>query len=396
MKYILLVPDGAADEPLADLDGKTPLEVARTPFLDELARAGLVGAVQVTPPEMYPGSDAANMALLGYDPNRYYTGRGPIEAAAMGIPMDAKDVAFRCSLISTDGETLLDYSAGHISTEESRPLIELANQKLGTRALTLFPGVSYRHILRWHDGPTEVQTAPPHENMGKRLAEITPQGDGETKLRAFIEDSLNLLDDLPFNRRRRAEGKPPANTLWPWSPGRTPQLPSFFQRRAVTGAVIAAVDVVRGLGRLTGLEIVSVPGATGYFDTNYRGKARAALDALQRHDFVWIHVEAPDEAGHLGSIDEKIRALENIDREVVGTLLDGMKQFDDFRFLCVPDHKTPIETRGHTVGPVPYLLFDSRKPIRGGGRLPYDERALADVRSVLPEGHRLIDDLFAD
>lgn len=396
MKYILLVPDGAADEPLADLDGKTPLEVARTPHLDALARSGLVGSVQVTPRDMYPGSDAANMALLGYDPRRYYTGRGPIEAAAMGVPMDDRDVAFRCSLISTDGETLLDYSAGHITTAEARPIIELANQKLGTRAISLFPGVSYRHILRWTDGPTEVKTAPPHENMGRKLAEILPQGDSDTKLRAFIDDSLNLLDDLPFNRKRRAEGHPPANMLWPWSPGRTPRMPSFLKQRGQTGAVISAVDVVRGLGRLTGLEIVDVPGATGYFDTNYEGKARYALDALARHDFVWVHVEAPDEAGHAGSIDEKIRAIENIDRLVVGTLVEGMKKRDDFRLLCAPDHKTPIATRGHSVGPVPFLLYDSRKPLRGGGNLPYDERALSEARTRVDEGYRLIDDLFAE
>jgi 2,3-bisphosphoglycerate-independent phosphoglycerate mutase len=396
MKYILLVPDGAADEPIADLDGKTPLEVARTPYLDDLARAGLVGSVQVTPTYMYPGSDAANMALLGYDPARYYTGRGPIEAAAMGLPMEARDVAFRCSLITTDGETLLDYSAGHITTEEARPLIELANAKLGTRAMTLFPGVSYRHILRWHDGPTEVLTHPPHENMGKPLAAIYPTGEAESRLRGFIEDSLNLLDDLPFNKRRREEGKPPANTLWPWSPGRTPQLPSFLSLRGVTGAVISAVDVVRGLGRLTGLEVLNVPGATGYFDTNYEGKGRYALDALNRHDFVWVHVEAPDEAGHAGSIDEKIRAIENFDRLVVGTMLDGLKKLDDFRLLCAPDHMTPVATRGHAVGPVPFLLFDSRKPLRGGGHLPYDERALHETRTRLPEGYRLIEELFVE
>ena len=396
MKYILLVPDGAADEPLSDLDGKTPLEAARTPFLDALAQHGLVGSVQVTPPDMYPGSDAANMALLGYDPTRFYTGRGPIEAAAMQIPLDDKDVAFRCSLISTDGVTLLDYSAGHISTEEARPLIELANKKLGTSYLTLFPGISYRHILRWKDGPVEVQTAPPHENMGKALAGILPVGDSDTKLRRFIEDSMNLLDDLPFNRKRREEGKPPANTLWPWSPGRTPQLASFFKMRGKTGAVISAVDVVRGLGRLTGLEVVDVPGATGYFDTNYRGKAQYALDTLERHDFVWVHVEAPDEAGHAGSLDEKIRAIENFDKHVVGGIVEGMKKRDDFRLLCAPDHKTPVSTRGHAVGPVPFLLYDSRKMIKGGGHLPYDERGEAEAKTRLPEGYRLIDDLFND
>lgn len=395
MKYILIVPDGAADEPLPELEQRTPLQAARTPNLDRLAGSGHVGAVQVTPPDMYPGSDAANMALLGYDPSRYYTGRGPIEAAAMQIPMEPRDVAFRCSLVSTDGTILLDYSAGHITTEEARPLIELANEKLSTPALRLFPGVSYRHILRWTDGPVDLQTCPPHENMGKQLSEIYPRGDGEERLRQFIEDSVNLLDAHPFNRHRREEGKPPANMLWPWSPGRAPQLPLFFQKYGLTGAVIAAVDVIRGLGRLTGLEVVDVPGATGYFDTNYEGKGRYAVDALQRHDFVWVHIEAPDEAGHAGSIDEKIRAIENIDRLVVGTILDGMQRVDDFRLLCVPDHATPIRTRGHAIGPVPYLLYDSRRHLRTGGTLPFDERAVQEASSVLPEGYRLIDELFA-
>jgi 2,3-bisphosphoglycerate-independent phosphoglycerate mutase len=394
MKYILLVPDGAADNPLKELDGKTPLEVARTPNIDKLTQTGLVGSVQVTPLDMYPGSDAANMALLGYDPVKNYTGRGPVEAAAMGIPMDPKDVAFRCSLVSTNGSTLLDYSSGHIPTEEARKIIELANQKLGTPSMRLFPGVSYRHILRWTGGPTEVKTSPPHENMGKLLTEIYPVGDGESKLKKFIEDSINLLDDLPYNRMCRNEGKMPANMLWPWSPGRAPQLTAFSKLRGVTGAVISAVDVVRGLGVLSGLEIINVPGATGYFDTNYAGKGKAAIEALNRHDFVWVHVESPDEAGHAGSIDEKIRGIENFDRHVVGTIIDEMKSLDDYRLLCAPDHKTPISTRGHEIGPVPFLLFDSRQPIMGGGKLPYDERGEAEARVRLPEGYRLIDDLF--
>ncbi len=396
MKYFLLVPDGAADEPMDDLDGKTPLEVARTPNFDLLAQSGLVGSVAVTPPDMYPGSDAANMALLGYDPTRYYTGRGPIEAAAMSIPLDAKDVAFRCSIISTDGEKLLDYSAGHISTLEAEPIIALANQKLCASYQRLFTGVQYRHILRWTGGPTELKTAPPHESQDKTLAEIYPQGDMAEQIRRFSEDSLNMLDDLEFNRQRRNEGKPPANMLWPWSPGRTPELPSFSVKRGMTGAVISAVDVVRGLGKLTGLEVINVPGATGYFDTDYAAKARAALAALDRHDFVWIHVESPDEAGHVGSIDEKIRAIENIDKLVLGTLLEGMKKRDDFRLLCSPDHKTPVSTRRHAVGPVPFVLYDSRKSLRTGGTLPYDERALLETRTKLPEGYRLIDELFAD
>lgn len=393
MKYILLVPDGMADEPLPELDNKTPMEVARKPYLDDLAGRGIVGIVDVTPPGMYPGSDAANMALLGYDPRKYYTGRGPVEAAAMGISMDPKDVAFRASLISTDGEKLIDYSGGHIATEDARPLIKLAAEKLGTRQMHLFSGVSYRHLLLWNDGPLDVLTHAPHENMGRPLGEILPTGEGESKLRQFIWDSLELLDDHPYNRRCRDEGRPPANMLWPWGQGRAPQLPSFFQRQQMTGAVIAAVDVVKGLGRLTGLEVVNVPGATGYFDTDYYAKGRYALQALERHDFVWVHVEAPDEAGHAGSIDEKIKAIENIDKLVVGTMLDGLKKMDDFRLLVVPDHATPIATRGHKAIPVPYLLFDSRTTT-GKKHVPYDERAAQESVPHVEEGYRLIDELF--
>jgi 2,3-bisphosphoglycerate-independent phosphoglycerate mutase len=392
MKYILIVPDGMADEPLAELDNKTPMEAARTPNLDDLAKRGTVGMVSVTPPGMYPGSDAANMSLLGYDPLQYYTGRGAVEAAAMQIPMDERDVAFRCSLISTDGEKLLDYSSGHISTEDARPLIESA-QKLCNRHQRLFQGVSYRHILLWNDGPLDLQTFAPHENMDRRLAEILPTGDGESNLRQLIWDSLDMLDNHPYNKRQRSEGKPTANTLWPWGQGRAPQMPSFFQRRGMKGAVISGVDVIRGLGRLTGLEVVDVPGATGYFDTDYYAKARYAVDALGRNDFVWVHVESPDEAGHLGSIDKKIEAIENIDKKVVGPMLDGMKKLDDFRMLVVPDHATPVSTRGHKATPVPYLLFDS-KGRTGRNTAPYDERAAHEKVPHIEEGFRLIDELF--
>lgn len=392
MKYVLVVPDGAADDPLDELDGRSPLEAARTPFLDDLAKKGVVGLVDVTPAGMYPGSDAANMAILGYDPALYYTGRGPVEAASLRIPMDPRDVAFRCSLIGTDGETLLDYSAGHITTEEAAPLIDLAARKLCGRALRLFPGISYRHILLWIDGSVDVVCHAPHENMGRPLAEMLPSGDGEAMLRQFIWDSFELLDNQPFNRRRRDEGKPPANMLWPWGQGRAPRMPLFFERHGRTGAVVAAVDVVKGLGRLTGLEVLEVPGATGYFDTNYEGKGRAALEALDRHDFVFVHIEAPDEAGHAGDIDEKIKAIEAIDAAVVGTLLHGLKRLDDFRMLVVPDHATPIRTRGHRAGPMPYLLFDSR--VDRGNKTPYDERALHERVPHIEEGHRLIDELF--
>ncbi len=394
MKYILLVPDGMADLPVPELDGLTPLEVAKTPNMDRLASLGTVGMVRVTPEGMYPGSDAANMALLGYDPAKNYTGRGPVEAAAMGIDMGERDVAFRCSLVTTDGETMLDYSSGHISTEDARVMIELADYKLGTLTRRLFPGVSYRHILRWVDGPLDLNTYAPHENIGKSLKAILPVGEGDRELRTLIYDSLDLLDNHPINRRRRDAGKPPANTLWPWGQGRPPKLAPFFSRWGVTGAVVAAVDVVRGLGRLIGLEIVPVPGATGYFDTNYEGKGLAALGALKRYDFVWVHVEAPDEAGHIGNIEEKIKAIERIDRLTLGTILNGIKPLGDFALMIVPDHLTPITTRGHLGNPVPYLLYRSDRERRQA--IPYNEKATAEKAPLIEEGYRLIEELISE
>lgn len=394
MKYVLIVPDGMADEPLAELDGATPLQAASTPAMDALAKNGLVGSVSVTPPDIYPGSDVANMALLGYDPRKYYSGRGPVEAAAMGIPLDERDAAFRCSLVATDGEVMLDYSAGHISTEDARPLVLLAAEKLGTSRLHLYPGVGYRHILVWKEGPVDLRTHAPHENMGKRLQEILPEGEGESALRRFIWDSLELLDSHPFNRKRRDEGLPPANLLWPWGQGRAVRLPSFFAMHGITGAAVAGVDVVRGLARIVGLEVPAVPGATGYLDTDYAAKARAALDALTRHDFAWVHIEAPDEAGHAGRADQKIEAIEKIDRLVVAPLTDGLAKRDHCRILIVPDHATPVATRKHKAMDVPFLLFDSR--VTQPNSIPFDERAVPEAGLHEPEGFKLIRRLFQD
>jgi proposed homoserine kinase len=396
MKYVLLVPDGAADDPLPDLDGKTPLEFARTPNLDALARRGQVGSVLTVPEGMYPGSDVANLSLMGYEPARYYTGRGPLEAAALQVPLDAKDVAFRCSLVSTDGETLLDYSSGHIDTDDARVLMELVQQKLGTRRFSFFPGVSYRHILRVTDGSVDVKTTPPHDIQDKPLAPYLPTGDDEAALRGLIFDSLDLLDNHPINRRRRGEGLAPANTLWPWGQGLATVLPSFFSVRGKTGAVITAVDLVRGLGRCAAMSLVEVPGATGYIDTNYTGKAQHGLAALDNGaDFLYLHIESPDESGHEGNIDHKVRSIEDIDRLVVGPLVEGFKERGEpFRLLVVPDHATPIALRTHRPGPVPFLLYDSQR--ERDGRLPYDERALEETRLIVEEGHRLIELLLHD
>ena len=391
MKYVLLVPDGAADDPIAELDHQTPLQAARTPNLDALAKKGRVGSVLTVPKGMYPGSDVANMSLLGYEPAKYYTGRGPLEAAALDVPLGSGDVALRCSLVSTDGETLLDYSSGHVSTEEARPLIELCQEKLGSRRFAFFPGVQYRHILRWTNGSLDIKTIPPHDFAGQTLGPYLPEGDGDALLRSLIFDSLELLDNHPVNRRRRSEGLPPANTLWPWGQGLETVLPPFATVRKLSGAVITAVDLLRGLGKCARMKIVDVPGATGYIDTNYRGKADYTLQTLRNGtDFVFLHIEAPDESGHEGNLDHKMQAIEDIDRLVVGPLVDELsKEKEPFRLLVVPDHATPVALKTHREGPVPFLLYDSSKEERG--TLPYDERALTETSLVVDEGHRLID-----
>jgi len=342
---------------------------------------------------MYPGSDVANMAILGYDPRRYYTGRGPLEALAMGISLEEDDVAFRCSLISTDGERILDHSAGNISNEEAHPLIRLVDEKLGTRYWRFFPGVGYRHVMVWHEGPTEIRCTPPHDIVGELWQKHLPQGEGEQKLRRLIEDSLNLLDDHPINRRRRDEGKMPANMIWTWGQGLAPKLPAFWLQRGVTGAVVAEVDLVKGIGRAAGLEVPNVPGATGYLHTDYRAIGAAALRMLEKHAFVFIHVEAPDEAGHQGDPEAKAWALEQIDEHIVAQLVDGLKEYD-YRMMVLPDHATPVTIRTHRAGAVPFMLFDSREDLSRGSLLTFDESAVEETKLRIDEGWRLIDLLF--
>ena len=394
MKYIMLIPDGMADLPLSELDGQTPMQAARTPNFDALAEESLIGSVLTVPPGMYPGSDVANMDLLGYDPQRYYTGRGPIEAVAMDVPLDAGDVAFRCSLVTSDGTTMLDNSSGHITTEEAVPLIELVDQKLGSDRRKFYPGVQYRHIMAERGGSIDLKTTPAHDITGKPLAGYWPEGEGAERLKQLTYDSLELLDGHPINKRRREEGKNPGNMIWLWGQGFAPRLPNFLQTFGKRGGVITAVDVVRGLGRATGLQIINVPGATGYIDTDYTAKANYALAALNTLDFIYVHVESPDESGHEGNLDHKLRAIEDIDKKVVGTLRAGMKKRDEYRLLIVPDHKTPISLRTHEEGPVPFLLYDSRKP-HTASHFPFDERAVVEATTQVEDGTRLIRMLFA-
>ncbi len=394
MKYIMLIPDGMADLPMDALGGQTPMMAAETPNFDALAERSLVGSVLTVPPGMYPGSDVANMDLLGYDPRKYYTGRGPIEAVAMGVPLDTGDVAFRCSLVATDGTTMLDHSSGHISTEESRPLIALLDQKLGTDTRKFFPGVQYRHILAEKAGSVDLQTTPPHDFVGKPLANYWPEGAGAERLKQLMFDSLEILDSHPINIKRREDGKAPGNMIWLWGQGFAPRLPNFLATYGKVGGVISAVDVVRGLGRATGLRVIDVPGATGYIDTDYKAKASYALAALDTMDFVYIHVEAPDESGHEGNLDHKMQAIEDTDKKLLGTLRDGLATRGPHRLLIVPDHKTPIALRTHEEGPVPFLLYDSEAP-HAASHFPFDERAVTEAKTQIDDGTRLIRMLFA-
>ncbi len=394
MKYIVLVGDGMGDFPLKELGGRTPLEVATTPGLDFLAQHGEIGLVQTIPSGFSPGSDVANMSLLGYPPEEKYTGRGPIEAASLGISMRPEDVAFRCNLVTLKrvGQDLImeDYSAGHISTEEARILIEDLNRELANDKLELFCGRSYRHILLWRGGPEGLRTFPPHDLLGKNIYHAWLTYREEPLLRDFLVKAIKILEKHPVNQKRIQEGKAPANALWPWGQGRTPMLEPFVEKWGLSGAVVAAVDLIKGLGVLCGLELIEVEGATGYLDTNYEGKALAAIEALKRHDFVFLHVEAPDEASHQGSIELKIKAIQDFDRYVVRTVLEeAAAQFEAYRILAVTDHLTPIPLRTHSSKPVPFVIFDSRNEEiqRAEG---FSERTAQATGLFIPDGQTLM------
>lgn len=388
MKYVLIVPDGMADEPIAELDGRTPLMTARTPHLDAIARMGTVGRVRTIPPGMEPGSDVAALSIMGYDPARYYTGRAPLEAASLGIDLGPHDVAFRCNLITTDGERIIDYSAGEITSEEGAALLEVIEAKLGSQHRRFYPGVSYRNLMVWRDGSVDVATTPPHNVMGQPIAPHLPLGDNEETLRQLIWDSYEILSEQEINRRRAGEGKNPANMIWLWGQGYAPRLPSFAVEHGVTGAVISAVDLLRGIAKLAGLRSPAVPGATGRLDTNWAGKATAARAMLAETDFVFVHVEAPDECGHQGDLEGKIRAIELTDREIIGPVWEAAQAYDAARILVLPDHYTPLSKRTHVGNPVPFALAGSG--IRADSIDRLDEAIAEESPLMIDEGWTLI------
>ena len=394
MKYVLLIPDGAAGEPREELDGRTPLEAADTPALNALAAEGQVGLVRTVPPEIDPpGSDVACLSLLGYDPRRYYTGRGPLEAVSIGVDLSPRDVAFRCNLVTCgDDMTMADYSAGEVPTELAHELLQMVSDELGTPELNFYPGISYRHLLVWRNGPAECRTSPPHDIMGQPIEKHLPQGDGAELLRQLIYDSYELLNDLDVNRGLREAGKRPVNMIWPWGQGRLMRLPSFALRWGIPGMAVAGVDLVRGIAKAAGLSAPEIPGATGNLNTDFAAKGDAAVEALKRYGFVLVHVEAPDEAGHQGDVEKKVWAIEQFDRGVVAPIVTTLNRFKGDRILVCPDHPTPISVRTHTKDPVPFLLAGAG--ITPGSVDRYGETVAAESGVMVDEGYRLIEQLL--
>jgi 2,3-bisphosphoglycerate-independent phosphoglycerate mutase len=403
MKYIILLGDGMADRPRADLGGRTCLQAAKTPNLDQLASTGEVGMVSTIPDGYAPGSDVANLSVLGYDPRKYYTGRSPLEAASIGVSLGPDDVAFRCNLVtlrvtgsgSAAGRRrtffMEDFSAGHISTNEARTLIEEIGSKVGTAHIRFYPGVSYRHLMVWKGGKDRMDCTPPHDIQDRDIQDYLPRGEGDDIINELMGASFDILTNHPVNKGRLEAGKRAANSIWLWGQGKRPSMPTFREKYGLEGAVISAVDLTKGLGVYAGFEVITVPGATGWIDTNYVGKAEHALFALKSKDIVYLHVEAPDEAGHTGDVKNKIKAIEDFDEFIVGNIVHGMKQFDEYRILALPDHPTPLEIRTHSAEPVPFVLYDSRSE-RKGGPVTYDER-IADRKDALlfKEGYKLMD-----
>lgn len=372
MKYILIIGDGMGDEPIAELGGKTPLEAAATPVMDRLARAGEQMLVQTVPAGYPPGSDVANLSLLGYEPEKYYTGRAPLEAASMGVDLGADELAFRCNLVTleqmNDRVIMRDYSAGHIPTPESTALIAAIEERCGTDRLRLYPGISYRHLLIVKGEPPALTTVPPHDYLDQDVTDFYEKYLRVDYLKTLMEESTAVLADHPVNKERIGQGKSPANSIWLWGEGKSPSMRPLPERFGINGALVSAVDLLKGIGVYAGLAVPEVMGATGYIDTNYAGKVDAALTALENGDLAIVHLEGPDEAGHQGSLADKVQAIEDLDAKIIGPILDEMEKTEaDFRMVVCMDHYTPLSMRTHVDWPVPVLLYDSRGVARPGG-----------------------------
>lgn len=401
MKYVIIHGDGMADWPCDELGGKTPLEAAHKPNMDLLATRGTLGMVATIPKGMPAGSDVGTMTMLGYDPARYHTGRAPIEAASQNIAMGPRDVVFRMNLVSLkpgdSGAMIMnDFTSGHISSEEAARIVKDISKELGGDGIEFFNGVSYRHLMMWRGGVVETKLTPPHDITGKPIEKHLPVGPGADLLRNLITRSMHILAEHPVNKARRAEGKIEATSAWFWGQGTRPAVPTLKERFGVEGSVISAVDLVNGLGRLAGLQLIKVPGATGFLDTDYAAKARYGLESLKSRDFLLLHIEAPDEAGHMGRADLKKEAIERIDELIIRPMIKGLGELGDFALLLMPDHATPSQLKTHTPEPVPFALVTAATLRSGVGAPPrrYTEAEGTKTGVVVGDGYHLIESLF--
>lgn len=398
MKYVVVLGDGMADFPCPSLGGKTPLMCADKPNIDSLVPNAEIGLARTVPTGMKPASDTANLAVMGYDPKVYYSGRSPLEAESMGIDFKPEDVTYRCNLVTLGDEepfsekTMADYSAGEITTAEAKQLIGSLAEVFNTEEISLYPGISYRHCLLIRDGADGAELTPPHDISGKVIGDYLPKGTNGDFLLDLMLEAQEILKDHPVNVDRKRRGLKPANSVWFWGEGRKPKLPDFYGKYHRKGAVISAVDLIKGIGKIAGMQVIDVPGATGNIDTNYAGKAQAAIDALRRdRDFVYIHIEAPDECGHRGECENKIKAIQDIDSLIVAPVLDALRQSgEEFSMLILPDHPTPISTKTHDGSPVPYLMYRSDNSLKSDFST-YDEQTAKQSGIFNAEGYTLLD-----
>lgn len=399
MKYVVVLGDGMADQPIAELGNKTPLAYASTPKMDELAAKSEVGMVHTIPDGMNPGSDTANLSVLGYNPKKYYSGRSPLEALSIGVPMKDTDIALRCNIVTLSEEdcvyeerTIIDHSASEISTEDAAVLLEAVRKELETDIYKFYVGTSYRHLLIWDKGEV-VDLVPPHDVLGQKIVANLPK---DEVLREMMRKSYDILEKHPINVERKKQGLNPANSCWFWGAGTRPALSSFEEKTHKKGAMISAVDLLKGIAVGASMKVITVDGANGGLHTNYEGKAQAAVDVLTKdgYDFVYVHLEGPDEMGHQGSFERKVQAIENLDARIIRPIVEGLQAAgEDFRLLILPDHPTPVCLRTHTGDSVPYLLFDSTAPQAHAGH--YNEEEAANTGYYISEGHTLIDYLFS-
>lgn len=394
MKHLILLGDGMADYPIAALGGKTPLEYARTPHMDRIAAEGTLGLIDTIPPGLPPGSDVANLAVLGYDPRECYTGRGPLEAASMGIALSPEDVAFRCNLVtlSDDADPVMaDFTAGHITSGEAKRIITDLGAAIGSDMFSFHPGVGYRHLLVWKGGESDLVATPPHDITGRSIGAYLPQGRGAEAINRLMELSREVLADHPVNRERTERGLKPATSIWLWGQGRAPRILKMMERFQIRGGMISAVDLLNGIGVYAGLEVIPVKGATGYIDTNYRGKAEKALSVLRELDLVFVHVEAPDEMGHEGNVEGKVKAIEDFDALVVGTALQGIDDLGSFRIAVLSDHPTPLSLRTHVADPSPFAVLSSLEDENRGRGTGFGEGTASKAGNLISPGYRFME-----